>query len=507
MRLATAALLLCATTSGAQPTRFAAAYDDVDRAFREYVARAHVPGAAWGVVVDGRLAHVGVAGFRDLAAKAPVDTNTVFRIASMTKSFTAMSILKLRDEGKLALDDPAERWVPELRGLKYPTTDSPKITIRHLLSHSAGFPEDNPWGDQQLSLPDTAMSRMLRAGIPFSNAPGVAYEYSNWAFMILGRVVTAASGVPYRDYVQANILRPLGMTSSTLSPTAVPASRLAQGYRWEDEQWKLEPQLPDGAGGSMGGMLTSLHDLGAYVGMLLDAWPPRDGPETFPVRRASLREMQQMARPGGLAPRRTVSGATALAYSGYGFGLGVSATCDFAHIVAHSGGLPGFGSVMRWLPEYGVGVIAFGNLTYTSWGGPADEALAALAKTGALERREPKPSAALAARREAVSRLVLGWNDRLADSVAAVNLFLDRSRDRRRAEIASLLQQVGPCRAGSGFESVENALRGRWLLPCDKGALRVAITLAPTTPPTVQYLDVSAVPPGGEAPRRNLCGP
>ena len=90
---------------------------------------------------------------------------------------------------------------------------------------------------------------------------------------------------------------------------------------------------------------------------------------------------------------------------------------------------------------------------------------------------------------------------------ADVRQLLDRSRERRRAEVASLLSQVGPCRAGSGFESVENALRGRWLLPCDKGALRVAITLAPTTPPTVQYLDVSAVPPGGEPPRRNVCGP
>ena len=120
MRLATAALLLSTATLGAQPapTRFAGAYDDVDRVFREYVARAHVPGAAWGVIVDGRLAHVGVTGYRDVAAKAPVDTNTVFRIASMTKSFTAMSILKLRDEGKLSLDDPAERWVPELQGLE-----------------------------------------------------------------------------------------------------------------------------------------------------------------------------------------------------------------------------------------------------------------------------------------------------------------------------------------------------------------------------------------------------
>ena len=122
-------------------TRLATAYADVDRIFKDYVAQAHVPGAAWGIVVDGMLVHTGTAGYRDVAAKAPVDGDTVFRIASMTKSFTAMSILKLRDEGKLSLDDPAEKYLPELAGLKYPTTDSPKLTIRHLLSHATGFPD------------------------------------------------------------------------------------------------------------------------------------------------------------------------------------------------------------------------------------------------------------------------------------------------------------------------------------------------------------------------------
>jgi CubicO group peptidase (beta-lactamase class C family) len=425
----------------------------------------------------------------------------------MTKSFTAMAILKLRDEGKLSLDDPAERYVPELAGLAYPTSDSPRITIRHLLSHAEGFPEDNPWGDQQLAVTDAQMSEMMRRGIPFSNAPGVAYEYSNYGFAILGRIVARASGMSYNEYLAASILRPLGLTSTTMSPAAVPPSRLAQGYRWEDEQWKLEPQLPDGAFGAMGGMLTSLRDLGVYVAQYLAAWPPRDGPEAGPLRRASLREMQQIHRPRPAAVGRTASGALTLSAGGYGFGLGISGNCTFAHIVAHSGGLPGFGSLMRWLPEYGVGIIAFGNRTYTGWGGPTDEALALLAKTGALQPRVPQPSPALLERRQAVSRLVLRWDDRLADSLAAVNLFLDRSRDRRRAEIARALEQVGPCRAGEGFEVVENGLRGQWVMPCDRGVLHVWITLAPTMPTTVQYLAVMPVPPGRVPPRRAICAP
>ena len=501
-------LVVAAQSPGfADPDRVAklsATFPEIDRIFRDYSAREHIPGAVWGIIVDGRLAHVGVTGYRDVAAKAAVDSGTVFRIASMTNSFTAMAILKLRDAGKLSLDDPAERWVPELASLKYPTTDSPRLTIRHLLSHAEGFPEDNPWGDQQLAVTDDEMSRMMRQGIPFSNAPGIAYEYSNYGFAILGRIVTKASGVPYRQFIADNILKPLGMTSTTLEPASVPPTRLAQGYRWEDEQWKLEPQLPDGAFGSMGGMLTSARDLGVYVAAFLAAWPPRDGAETGPVRRASLREMQQLHRPRPSAIVRGAGGVAQLSSGGYGFGLGISGNCDFAHIVAHSGGLPGFGSLMRWLPEYGVGIIAFGNRTYTGWGGPANDAFTLMVKTGALQPRMPQPSAALVARRDAVSRLVMSWSDALADSIASVNLFLDRSRDRRRAELGTLREQVGACRAATGFDFVENALRGRWTMPCERGALSVSITLAPTMPPTVQYLEVTPARPA-EPPARPYC--
>jgi CubicO group peptidase (beta-lactamase class C family) len=162
----------------------------------------------------------------------------------MTKSFTAISILKLRDEGKLSLDDPAEKYVPELKTLVYPTSDSPMITIRLLLSHATGFPEDNPWGDQQLADTDDQLAAMIRSGIPFSNAPAVAYEYSNYGFMILGRIVGLVSdqheesdGVVLK-YVTEHVLNPLGMTSTTLQPSSVPADRLAHGYRWEDGRWK-----------------------------------------------------------------------------------------------------------------------------------------------------------------------------------------------------------------------------------------------------------------------------
>ena len=474
-------------------------FADVDRLFREFAERSHVPGAAWGIVVDGELAHLGVSGFRELPARAPVTKDSVFRIASMTKSFTAMAILKLRDEGRLALDEPAERYVPELKSLPYPTTDSPRITIRHLLSHATGFPEDNPWGDQQLAATEDEFTAMLQRGIPFSNPPGLAYEYSNYGFAILGRVISNVSKTPYRSYIATHVLKPLGMTSTTLEPAEVAAERLALGYRWEDQQWKEEPQLRDGAFGAMGGMLTSASDLGRYVSVFAGAWPPRDGPETAPVSRASLREMQQIWRPRPATVSRSASGAAQLNAGGYGYGLRVSQTCDFGHVVAHSGGLPGFGSLMQWLPEYGVGIIAMGNRTYTGWAGVVNEALLVLRKAGGLKPRAAQPSAALLKAREEVSRLVSNWDDDLANRVAAVNLFLDRSKERRKSEIAGLKAKVGTCKMPEAFTFVENALRGTWTLSCERGDLGVSITLAPTMPPTVQYLEVGMAQPVNRA--------
>ncbi len=485
--------------------RLSSAFPAIDSVMRAFADRAQVPGIAYGIIVDGKLVHVGTAGLRDVQSNSPVDTATVFRIASMTKSFTALAILQLRDAGRLSLDDPAEKYVPELRGLRYATSDAPKITVRHLLTHSAGFPEDNPWGDQQLAATDAQMNAMMRRGIPFSTSPGTAYEYSNFGFAILGRIVANVSGMPYPRYIRQRVLAPLGMRVTTLEAKDVPASRLAHGYRRQDDKWLEEPQLPDGAFGAMGGMLTSISDLSKWVGFMLDAWPARDGPERGPLKRSSAREMQQVGRYNGASAARDATGTTTLSAGGYGYGLGVRQTCAFPVSVSHSGGLPGFGSVMRWLPEHGVGIVALGNLTYTSWGGPTAQALDLLARTGGLVARVPVPAPVLVAAREQISRLVLRWDDGLADSVAAMNLFLDESKDRRRRAIEDLRAKAGEGCRNDGPFVVENALRGRWRMRCASGDLRIAITLAPTEPPRVQQFDVSPMRPDETLASPPLC--
>jgi CubicO group peptidase (beta-lactamase class C family) len=479
--------------------KLTAALPEIERLFQSFVERAQPPGAVLGVVVDGELVWVKAAGVREKTNNAPVTPETVFRIASMTKSFTAMAILKLRDEGKLSLDDPVTKYVPELTKLSYPASDSPVITIRHLLTHSEGFPEDNPWGDRQLAQSDETLRSWLRAGIPFSNTPGIAFEYSNYGFAILGQIVAKVAARPYPDYVRDNILRPLGMSSSTFEMSSVPREHIALGYRREENTWKPEPILAHGSFGAMGGLWTNARDLARYVAFLMSAFPPRDEPERGPIKRSSAREMQQAWR---LSPssafRTSVNAPLQLGVSGYGYGLGVSDDCRFGHVVGHGGGLPGYGSLMRWLPEYGVGLIAMGNQTYQGFNSVFNDTLSVLHRTGALQPRVVKPSQALVKAQTDVSQLIIKWDNNLADRIAADNLFLDVAAEVRSSRWKALAEQHGTCRPATSLKPV-NALRGEWRMICDRGWLDVFITLAPTMPPKVQLISVNPVlPPDAE---------
>ena len=475
--------------------KLAAAFPEIERLFQSWMERFQPPGAVFGVIIDGELAFVKAAGVREKTNNRPVTPETVFRIASMTKSFTAMAIMKLRDEGKLSLEDPVSRYVPEIATLSYPTSDSQVLNIRHLLTHSEGFPEDNPWGDRQLAQSDKTMRDWMRSGIPFSTSPGTAFEYSNYGFAILGQIVARASGRPYEDYVRDNILRPLGMNASTFEMSAVPHEHIAPGYRRENNIWKPEPILAHGSFGAMGGLWTNAHDLARYVAFLMSAFPPRDEPDRGPIKRSSAREMQQIGRATAAAAfRSTVDAPLQIGAGGYGYGLGVTNDCRYTHVVGHGGGLPGYGSLMRWLPEYGVGLIGMSNQTYQGFNGLFNDATAALHRTGALQPRVVQPSPALLKAQSDVSQLIIQWDDELANRIAADNLFLDAAADARKNRWKELAQQHGTCRPATSIDP-ENALRGEWRMTCERGWLNVFITLAPTMPPKVQLININPVMP------------
>jgi len=250
-----------------------AAVDDIAGAFQ---ARGGQPGLAYGVVIGGELAHAGGLGERWLGGPAP-DAGTVFRIASMTKSFTAAALLVLRDEGALALDDPAGRYVPALRELPLPSADSPPVTLRHLLTMTAGFPTDDPWGDRQQGLPLAAFDALLAGGVSFGWAPGTRFEYSNLGYAILGRVITAVTGQAYHEFVRDRLLRPLGMTATGYEAGEFSSGQLARGYRRGPAGFEELAMDPCGAFAPMGGVFSCVADLASWVSGFAAVFPPGAG--------------------------------------------------------------------------------------------------------------------------------------------------------------------------------------------------------------------------------------
>jgi CubicO group peptidase (beta-lactamase class C family) len=414
----------------------------------------------------------------------------------MTKSFVALAIIQLRDAGRLQLDGPVASYVPELAQVRYPTTDSAPLTVRQLLTMSAGWPQDDPWADRQLYISDEALSDLFREGVSFSNPPGIVFEYSNYAYMVLGRVIANVSGVPALDYSVREILQPLGMTATTWQPSTIPAEHLAQGYRWEDEQWKTEPLLPSGGDvAAFAGLSSSVRDLARWVGLFQSAWPARDDADTGIVRRSSLREIQQawrMFKP--MMVERELGLPPLVISGGYGFGLNIVHNGRYES-VGHGGGVPGYGSHMRWLPAYGVGIVALANVTYANVHAACADALDELVRASDVQPRPAQASQALIHAREQIIRLLSDWDDALADSLFADNFFLDSDKPHWQQRLNELRLAHGALAPEGPFE-VENGLRGRWKMIGQRGWCQVFITLSPTVPPRVQrWVVTSTLPP------------
>ncbi len=465
----------------------------LDEVYKAHSEKNHFPGFVYGLVVDGKMIHTLSLGYTDVDKKIAATSQSLFRIASMTKSFTAMAILQLRDAGKLSLDDPADRYIPELKKSPLLTTDAPPITLRHLLTHAAGFPEDNPWGDRQLDISNAEFLAFLQKPIAFSNTPGVAYEYSNLAFALLGATIEKVSGQTYQRYITEHILQSLGMTHTVWEYDEVPAAQLAHGYRWRDGHWNEVPLLHDGVYGAMGGLITSLEDFTKYVALHQSAWPARGGADDGPLRRSSLREMQQPWNISGFYPKLTyASGRPCAQVTAYGYGLGWMRDCDGREFVGHSGGLPGFGSNWRFLPEYGVAVVSMANLTYASTSGINTHVLDTLIIRAGLQPRQLPASSILQERQAQLTKLLPDWQNAEASGLFAENFFDDYSLATLRQESQMLFKKAGKIKS-VGPLMPENQLRGAYILVGEKAKLKVSFTLSPENSPLIQAYGIEEV--------------
>ncbi len=465
----------------------------VDALFERFQQDAHVPGLVYGIVKDGRLVYLKTRGVQDLKARRPVTADSLFRIASMSKAFTALAILKLRDEGKLRLDDLAEQYVPELKTWRYPSADSPRITVRDLLSHTGGLVTDDPWGDRQQVLTPAEFTRMLRDGVPFTRTPGTAFEYSNFGYALLGRIVSNVSGRPYKDYIEQTIMRPLGMASSGYEVTDWPAGRRAIGYRWENERHAEEPTMRHGEFGAMGGVQTSATDYARWIVFLLSAWPARDEAESGPVKRASVRELAQGL---GFPNVRQVPGApagTCPIAAAYAKGFIAGQHCEFGQVMFHGGGYPGYGSFLLLLPDHGIGIFALANRTYAGPTPPVFGTAQALHKAGLLAGRTLPVSPALAETYRAAQAMWQAGRINPGRQRLAMNFLMDRSADNWAREFARLKGETGACRSDAPITAT-GALAGRFTWTCEKAELHGEVLLAPTKQSSIQALRFSVAP-------------
>lgn len=213
-------------------------YKDLPRVMQKFVDHQVVAGAVTLVAQGGRVVALDAVGYSDLAAKKPLRTDDLFWIASMTKPLTGTAILMLQDEGKLSVDDEVEKFLPEFKNMMLLVTKTPeaivlkkpgrRITLRDLLTHTAGLNSDIPETGRDLMLGERTLAYALQ---PLSFEPGSKWSYSNPGINTLGRIVEIVSGQNFADFLDARILKPLGMKDTTFWPTEAQARRVAKAYQ------------------------------------------------------------------------------------------------------------------------------------------------------------------------------------------------------------------------------------------------------------------------------------
>ncbi|MEQ8329183.1 MAG: serine hydrolase domain-containing protein [Longimicrobiales bacterium] len=296
----------------------------------------------------------------------PVDDATIYHWASITKTFTAISILQLRDRGLLDLDDPIVRYVPELAGVSNPYGPMEAVTIRHLLSHSAGFRGGTwPWGgDQDWHPHEPTEWSQLVAMIPYTRIhfePGSRFSYSNPGIIWLGRVIETVTGDVFEAYVDKNVFRPLGMHRSYFDGTPWHLLDHRANHYWI------------GAGGaraggrdfntgitvSNGGLNAPVGDLARYVAFLLGGMD-QDPDAAGVLARASLEEMWRTVVPIGDSELGTESmGLSFFLYETPG-----------GRLVGHTGTQRAYYSFLLFDPDAGVGVLGAFNSVGEDGGPP-----------------------------------------------------------------------------------------------------------------------------------------
>jgi CubicO group peptidase (beta-lactamase class C family) len=338
------------------PAGFDRAWASVADAFHATLDKEGVIGGSLvfvrGDSVLGRVHH----GYADLTSQRRTDDRTIYHWASITKTFTSIALMQLRDRGRLSLDDPAVKYVPELRLAHNPFGPMDQVTLRHLLSHSAGFRNPTwPWGGDKPWHPyePTEWSQLV-AMLPYTDVrtvPGSKYSYSNPGLIFIGRTIEALSGDDFEVYADKNVLKPLRMFNSYFDLTPYHLlPRRSNNYEVKDGKPVANgPDFDTGITVSNGGLNAPLEDMVKYLAFLLGKGPGAVG-ATPVLARPSLEEMWRPVLPtSGEASGDSVALSFFIRRAGA------------VRLIGHTGSQRGFRSFVYLDPASGTAIIAAMN--------------------------------------------------------------------------------------------------------------------------------------------------
>ena len=341
----------------------ASKFGDLKSFFSQAVSEEGIVGAGMYIVTPNGVIDSAFAGYADRDSGRKANGATIWHWASITKTLTAIAIMQLRDRGRLAIDDPILKYVPELSEVHNPFGPMSQVTIRQLLSHSAGFRSGTwPWGGDKPWHPfEPTKWTQLVAMIPYTEIefqPGSKYQYSNPGYVFLGETIARLAGEDFEVYMQKNVLSPLGMTHSyyDITPYHLIGDRSNNYYVKDGKALANGLDFDTGITTSNGGLNSPLSDMAKYLVFLLGG--SRIGGD-YPLSRASLEEMwTPVVSTGGTAGKK----------GSVGLGYFLTDFADGDRLIGHTGSQAGFRSFFWIHPRSRTAIIAVFNTSAESEG-------------------------------------------------------------------------------------------------------------------------------------------
>ena len=333
-------------------------FSKLDQVVKSGIGRDPAGGVSVAMVRGGKVIGEAHYGFADSTSRRRPDSQTIYRIGSVSKAFTAVMLLQLVERGTVRLTDRAERYLPELRRLKGRSPHSPPITLIQLATHTAGLPgePDVPGFDKG---PAAQWEKRLLAALPataYASEPGTRFAYSNLGYAMLALALSRAAREPYPDYLRRHVFLPLGMVDTGFAIGSADRGRLALGYAVADGKADAAQAQSELAGRGyklpVGGAFTTLKDMAQFVSFQMG-----DGP-------AGILKPETLA----LWPRLLETVDPGMG-QGYGVGFQLFTNGDVV-LRGHTGGLPGYRALEAFDPESKTGFIVLRNALGGRFGDP-----------------------------------------------------------------------------------------------------------------------------------------